>query len=82
MRHLRPVCSRCIYWIADSAASAPTTGHCHRNPPGVFALPESGTIVQKFPSTDHHQWCGEWSDDDSYLAEAARRAILNSARPS
>jgi len=45
----------------------------------VFALAETGTIVQKLPTTDHHQWCGEWSDDDSRLAAAVRRSVMDNA---
>lgn len=76
MRHLRPSCSACIYWVVDKTATTPTSGHCHRYPPGIYINPQSGVIVQKFPTTDHHHWCGEWNDDDSRLSEGARKAIL------
>ena len=79
MRHLRPVCARCIYWVAESAAGTATIGLCHRFPPSVFALAETGTIVQKMPTTDHHQWCGEWSDDDSRFLDAVRRTVMDNA---
>lgn len=75
MKRLRPTCRHCMYWIADATSETSTAGHCHRYPPGVFIKPETGVIVQKFPMTDHHQWCGEWSDDDATLVDAARRAL-------
>jgi len=82
MRRLRPLCSHCVYWNPDTTASPPTVGHCHRNPPGLYINPQTNVLVQKFPATDHHQWCGEWSADDAHLVEAARRLIVSSARTS
>ncbi len=79
MHQLRPACSVCVYWVVDQVATPATSGHCHRYPPAVLVNSESGTIVQKFPTTDHHQWCGEWSGDDRHLAEAARKAIIRAA---
>ena len=79
MRHLRPLCKYCVYWMVDSSSPTSTAGHCHRSPPGIYINPTSGVVVQKFPSTDHHQWCGEWSDDDSRLVEAARRSLKDHA---
>ena len=76
---VRPTCSHCVYWVSDHAANPPTVGHCHRYPPGVYINPQTGTIVQKFPSTDHHHWCGEWSDDDAGLVEAAKRSVIDAA---
>lgn len=75
MRHMRPHCSACIYWVVDPAAGASSSGHCHRYPPLAFANPATGTIVQKYPTTDHQQWCGEWSGDDAPLLAAARLCI-------
>ena len=80
MRHLRPLCSHCIYWVADNTANPPTMGHCHRNPPGIYINPQSGTVVQKFPSTDHHQWCGEWNGDESQLLDAVRQMAVENAK--
>ena len=79
MHRLRPICAHCVYWSADTTAQPPTVGHCHRLPPGIYINPETGTVVQKFPATDHHQWCGEWSDDETALVEGARRIIARSA---
>jgi hypothetical protein len=80
MRHLRPLCSHCIYWLPDSSGTAATVGHCHRFPPGIYVNPQTGTVVQKFPTTDHHHWCGEWNGDDSKLTEAVRQTALQSAK--
>ena len=71
----RPVCGHCVYWKGEVSSDRPTIGHCHRYPPGVFVNPSSGTVVQKFPVTDRSQWCGEWSDDETALADAARRCV-------
>lgn len=79
MRRLRPLCSHCVYWMADRTANPPTSGHCHRYPPGIYVNPQSGVVVQKFPTTDHRHWCGEWSDDDTRLSEAARCAAVSKA---
>lgn len=79
MHALRPVCSACVYWVVDQTASAATSGHCHRYPPSVIVNHESGNVVQKFPTTDHHQWCGEWSCDDRAMAAAARKAVVRAA---
>ncbi len=79
MKHLRPLCSHCIFWAADYAANPPTMGHCHRYPPNVFVNPETGTIVQKFPSTDQHHWCGEWNGDESRFTLAVRRSVVEKA---
>lgn len=80
--YLRPNCAHCIYWVADHTADPPTAGHCHRFPPGIYVNPQTGTVVQKFPSTDHHQWCGEWSDDDQHLLEATKRSVIEAATKS
>lgn len=80
MRHLRPQCSACVYWVIDPATNTATAGHCHRYPPLVFANPATGTIVQKYPMTDHHQWCGEWQADDAALVSGAREAIKRHAQ--
>lgn len=80
MRHMRPLCSHCIYWVTDRPSGQATVGHCHRFPPTVMLHPENATILQKFPATDHHQWCGEWSDDDSKLVAAARGLVMKSAQ--
>ena len=81
MKHLHPLCSRCIYWQLDSASSSGTVGHCHRYPPGIYMNPQTGTVVQKFPTTDKHHWCGEWDGDASRLMDAVRRSALSSAEP-
>lgn len=75
MSDSRPNCGHCIYWKGEATSDRPLTGHCHRNPPGVFINPTSGTVVQKFPLTDRSQWCGEWSDDEAPLVEAAKRSL-------
>lgn len=80
MRHLRPLCSHCIYWVADHTANPATAGHCHRYPPGVYVNPQSGTIVQKFPTTDHHHWCGEWNGDESRLIDAVKKMAAENAQ--
>ncbi len=79
MRHLHPLCSRCIYWQHDNTTTAGTVGHCHRFPPGIYMNPHTGTVVQKFPTTDKSHWCGEWNGDPSHLAEAVRNSALRSA---
>ena len=79
MRHLRPLCSHCVYWIADKTANPPTAGHCHRFPPGIYVNPQTGTVIQKFPTTDHHHWCGEWNGDDAKLVGAAQSLAVKSA---
>ena len=80
MSETRPVCAHCIYWKADQVSNHPTSGHCHRYPPGIFVNPTTGTIIQKFPSTERLQWCGEWNGDDTALVEAARQSVLKHAR--
>ncbi|MFZ4808480.1 MAG: hypothetical protein ACOYLQ_14580 [Hyphomicrobiaceae bacterium] len=75
MHVLRPQCAHCIYWSADHTASPATAGHCHRYPPAVVINPQTGVVVQKYPTTDLHQWCGEWSDDDTRLVAAVRRMV-------
>ena len=77
--YLRPNCAHCIYWVGEHTADPATVGHCHRFPPGIHVNQQTGTVVQKFPTTDHHQWCGEWSDDDAGLQLAARRTIVDAA---
>lgn len=79
MRKLRPLCSQCVYWVADRTANPPTVGHCHRNPPGIYVSPQTGNVIQKFPSSDHRHWCGEWSDDDARLIDAAKRSVVGRA---
>jgi hypothetical protein len=78
MHHLRPNCSHCIYWAVDNTANPPTAGHCHRYPPGVTINPKTGIVLQKFPTTDRHHWCGEWSGDDSRFVEALRQIAAES----
>lgn len=79
MRHLRPTCARCVYWVGEPVNDVSITGRCHRFPPSVFALPDTGVIGQRFPTTDHHQWCGEWSDDDTELSAAVHRSMREKA---
>lgn len=74
--HLRPLCAHCIYWKAEGAGRTASAGHCHRYPPGVYVNPQTGTVVQKFPTTDHHHWCGEWDGDESRFTEAVRKSTL------
>jgi hypothetical protein len=78
MRNLRPLCSHCIYWVAEHTANPPSIGHCHRYPPGIDVNPQTGIVVQKFPTTGHQQWCGEWDGDESRLVEAAKRLVEKS----
>jgi hypothetical protein len=75
MHHLRPICARCAYWVEDHTASPGTAGHCHRFPPGIYINPENGVVVQKFPTTDHLQWCGEWTGSDARLMAAMRAEL-------
>jgi hypothetical protein len=75
MRQLRPACWQCIFWVADHTTSSATTGHCHRFPPGVFANPATGTVVQKFPTTERHGWCGEWNSDEGKWTDALARLV-------
>ncbi len=82
MRQLRPQCSHCVYWVADRTANPTTAGHCHRYPPGVYTNPQTGTVVQKFPTTDHHHWCGEWNGDETGLVEAVRQTAVRNAQQS
>ncbi len=74
----KPQCSHCIYWVTDGTANPATAGHCHRFPPGIHVNPKTGIVVQKFPTTDHHHWCGEWNGDDTWLQEAVRTSIATS----
>lgn len=76
MRRLRPVCNQCAFWNAEPSGQV---GHCHRFPPTLYVNAESSSVQQRFPVTDHHQWCGEWNGDDSKLVEAARRSVLKRA---
>ncbi len=76
---VRPTCLHCIFWVSDHTSDPPTVGHCHRFPPGVTVNPETGVIVQKFPTTERRQWCGEWSDDEEALAAAAKRTMIHAA---
>lgn len=80
MRHLRPVCSKCIFWVEDHTSNPPTAGHCHRHPPGIYINPETGVVVQKFPMVDHQQWCGEWNGDEAHFADAVRQSIARSVQ--
>jgi len=79
MPSIRPNCSQCVFWVADRRGETATTGHCHRYPPGVYINPQSGTIVQKFPSTDRQNWCGEWSGDDVQWLDAFKQATAKVA---
>lgn len=77
MRHLRPVCSQCVYWIGERST---VVGHCHRHPPAIVVNPETGTVSQRFPTTDHQQWCGEWKGDETELVAAARQCVVKRAQ--
>lgn len=79
MRKLHPTCSQCVFWVTDNPGETATAGHCHRYPPGVYVNPQSGVVIQKFPSTDRLQWCGEWSGDQEIWANAFRAATARSA---
>ena len=67
----RPSCAQCIYWTSDRTGDPPTSGHCHRYPPGIYVNAKTGAVVQKFPMIDRSQWCGEWSGDDTKLVKGA-----------
>jgi len=73
MRHLRPLCGHCIFWKSEDDPRS-TVGHCHRYPPGVYVNPESGIVAQKFPTTDHKHWCGEWDGDKTRLDRMVRES--------
>ncbi len=79
MSLLRPHCAHCIYWMSDQAGPLYTSGHCHRYPPSVHVKPQTGSPVQKFPSTDHHQWCGEWDCDETWLEDAIHQTTVKNA---
>jgi hypothetical protein len=79
MSILRPICASCIYWMVETNVRQATSGHCHRFPPHVFANPETATIVQKFPTTERTQWCGEWADDSDALVQKAHRSAVRHA---
>lgn len=80
VRTLRPTCIHCVYWVMDKAAEQGTVGHCHRFPPTFSINPQSGNVIQKYPTTDRHHWCGEWDDDDTRLVDGLKRiAALSSA---
>ena len=63
------------HWAADKTVDPPVAGHCHRYPPGIYINPETGVVVQKFPMTDQHHWCGEWDPDGERLLSAVRRSV-------
>ncbi len=77
--YIRPTCSHCMYWSHEGSKEVATVGHCHRYPPGIHVNPQTGTVIQKFPTTEKHHWCGEWSDDDQVLQDAARRSVLGAS---
>lgn len=79
MHHIRPLCGKCAYWMEDHTASPATAGHCHRYPPAVAINPQTGVVLQKFPTTDRNQWCGEWTGSDERLMQAMRAAALEAA---
>ena len=72
MRAMRPTCSHCIFWLTERVGGTATSGHCHRYPPGIYINPHTGTVVQKFPATDRHHWCGEWDGDEDRWMDALR----------
>ena len=74
--YLRPTCSHCVFWTPDLTADPATIGHCHRFPPAVYVNTQTSTVVQKFPHTERHHWCGEWTDDEGPLQEAAKRSVM------
>jgi hypothetical protein len=76
MHVLRPTCGKCAYWVEDHTAVPPTAGNCHRFPPGIYIKPDDCVVVQKFPTTDRHQWCGEWCGSDEKLMDAVRSSML------
>ena len=82
MGHLRPQCSHCIYWVTDPSVHKATVGHCHRYPPGLHVNPQTGTVIQRFPATDHHHWCGEWNCDESWIDEALHQMTVKTAAKS
>lgn len=76
---LRPQCSHCIYWVTEATGDVSKSGHCHRYPPGIYVNPASGTVIQKFPTTEHRHWCGEWNNDENVLDEMLSRTAAKSA---
>ena len=80
MHHMRPICARCVYWVEDHTAVTNTIGHCHRYPPSLYVNQANGVVIQKFPTTDRHHWCGEWSSDETKLKEAVRSSLAETAR--
>jgi hypothetical protein len=79
MHHLRPICARCVYWVEDHTSPTNTVGHCHRYPPGIYVNQANGVVIQKFPTTDRHHWCGEWSADDTKLMQGVRNSLADTA---
>ena len=74
--NLRPQCSQCVFWSAHNPA---TVGYCHRYPPQVYYNAQGVLAAQKSPLTDHRHWCGEWSDDDELLHDAALKSLSRAA---
>lgn len=80
MRLTRPTCATCVFWVLDPTQGGATAGHCHRNPPGIHTNASTGTVIQKFPMTEHRQWCGEWSDDEAGWVDKGHRAVSRAAQ--
>ena len=66
--------------MPETASGTDTVGHCHRYPPGVYVNPQTGTVAQKFPTTDHRHWCGEWNGDDDVLSDMVRQSAAKAAQ--
>jgi len=82
MSILRPQCSHCIYWVHGDQRDTGSSGHCHRYPPGIYVNPQTGTVIQKFPTTEHRHWCGEWNDDEKVLKDMMSRTTAKMASAS
>ena len=79
MSILRPQCSHCIYWVSEDTSDIAKSGHCHRYPPAVHVHPQSGMAIQRFPTTEHRHWCGEWNNDQGVLKAMLARTAAKSA---
>lgn len=79
MHVLRPTCAECAYWVEDHTAVTPTAGTI-RSSSGIYVKPDDCVVVQKFPTTDRHQWCGEWCGSDDKLMDGVRQSVLEGMR--
>ena len=79
MSILRPQCSHCIFWVSEDTGDVSKSGHCHRYPPSVYMNQQNGVVGQKFPTTEHRHWCGEWCDDHGRLKDMVARTTARAA---